>query len=43
LLDTRIEAKKRKDFETADKIRDQLTQHGVTVKDTKDGYEWEIK
>jgi len=43
LLDNRIEAKKRKDFETADKIRNQLTELGVIVKDTKDGYEWELK
>jgi cysteinyl-tRNA synthetase len=43
LLDSRIEAKKRKDFAAADKIRDQLTELGVIVKDTKDGYEWEIK
>ena len=43
LLDNRIEAKKNKDFATADKIRNQLTELGVIIKDTKDGYEWEIK
>ncbi len=43
LLDNRIEAKKKKDFETADKIRSQLTDLGVEIKDTKDGYEWSIK
>ncbi len=42
LLNLRMEAKKNKDFATADKIRDQLKQMGITVKDTKDGFEWEI-
>lgn len=43
ILQVRLEAKKNKDFETADKIRDRLKDLGVIVKDTKDGYEWEIK
>ncbi|MFO8235744.1 MAG: cysteine--tRNA ligase [Bacteroidales bacterium] len=43
LLNLRLEAKKRKDFETADKIRNALTKKGIVVKDTKDGFEWEIK
>jgi cysteinyl-tRNA synthetase len=43
ILQIRLEAKKNKDFETADKIRDRLKDLGVIVKDTKDGYEWEIK
>jgi cysteinyl-tRNA synthetase len=43
LLNLRLEAKKNKDFETADKIRDELTNRGVIVKDTKDGFEWEMK
>src|SRR6056297_1459021 len=43
ILQIRLEAKKNKDFETADKIRDRLKDIGVIVKDTKDGYEWEIK
>ncbi|MDM8161186.1 cysteine--tRNA ligase [Labilibaculum sp. K2S] len=42
LLSTRDEAKKNKDWSTADKIRDELTNLGIVVKDTKDGYEWEI-
>ena len=42
LLTTRNEAKKNKDWATADKIRDELTNLGITVKDTKDGSEWEI-
>lgn len=42
LLTTRNEAKKNKDWATADKIRDELTNLGITVKDTKDGSDWEI-
>ncbi|WP_372752294.1 cysteine--tRNA ligase [Labilibaculum sp.] len=42
LLSTRDEAKKNKDWATADKIRDELTHLGIVVKDTKDGHEWEI-
>ncbi|MEA2107229.1 MAG: cysteine--tRNA ligase [Bacteroidota bacterium] len=41
ILTLRLEAKKNKDFATADKIRDELTQKGITIKDTKDGFEWE--
>jgi len=43
ILQVRLEAKKNKDFETADKIRDRLKELGVIVKDTKDGYDWEIE
>jgi cysteinyl-tRNA synthetase len=43
LLNLRLEAKKQKDFKTADRIRDDLQKFGVVVKDTKDGYEWEIQ
>jgi cysteinyl-tRNA synthetase len=42
ILNIRLEAKKNKDFATSDKIRDALTNKGVTIKDTKDGFEWEI-
>lgn len=42
LLTTRNEAKKNKDWATADRIRDELTNLGIAVKDTKDGFEWEI-
>lgn len=41
LLDLRQDAKNRKDYETADKIRYSLTNLGVLIKDTRDGYEWE--
>jgi cysteinyl-tRNA synthetase len=43
LLNLRIEAKNNKDWATADSIRNQLTQMGVVIKDTKDGFEWELK
>ena len=43
LLNLRIEAKANKNWATADKIRDQLTELGFEIKDTKDGFEWELK
>ena len=43
LIDLRQQAKVNKDFDTADKIRDQLTAIGVTLKDTKEGVEWVIE
>jgi len=43
LLSLRQQAKVNKDYDTADKIRDQLTAIGVTLKDTKDGIEWVIE
>lgn len=43
VLNLRLEAKKNKDFATSDKIRDELTKKGVVIKDTKDGFEWEIE
>lgn len=43
ILKIRMEAKNNKDFETADKIRDRLTELGIEVKDTKEGFNWEIK
>jgi cysteinyl-tRNA synthetase len=43
LLNLRLQAKKNKDWDTADKIRDELTALGVEVKDTKDGFEWNLK
>jgi len=42
LLNMRLEAKANKDFATSDKIRNELTQMGVTVRDRKDGFDWEI-
>lgn len=42
LLQLRQEAKDKKDFAAADHIRSELAVLGVKVKDTKDGYEWEV-
>jgi len=43
LLNLRIEAKKNKDWATSDKIRNSLTELGFEIKDTKEGFEWELK
>ena len=37
LIDIRKEAKSKKDFVTSDKIRNQLAQLGILIKDEKDG------
>ena len=41
LISARTEAKKIKDFETSDKIRDQLTTMGISIMDSPDGTQWE--
>ena len=43
LLEFRNEAKQKKDFSTSDKIREQLNQLGIQIKDTKDGTRWELE
>jgi cysteinyl-tRNA synthetase len=43
LLDIRQEAKREKNFGMSDHIRDELGRLGITVKDRKDGAEWEIQ
>lgn len=43
VMSIRTDAKKNKDWATSDRIRDDLKRAGVLVKDTKDGYEWEIE
>jgi cysteinyl-tRNA synthetase len=43
LLNIRLEAKANKDWATADKIRNELQKLGFVIKDTKDGFEWEMK
>ena len=40
LINQRIEAKKNKDFELADKLRDELRKKGIEIKDTRNGVEW---
>ena len=42
LLNLRLEAKRNKDWGTSDKIRNELTALGFTIKDTKDGFEWSL-
>ncbi len=43
LLNVRQQAKKAKDFDTADRIRDGLKNLGIEVRDGKDGADWEVK
>lgn len=42
-LTKRAEAKKIKDFKTADAIRDELEKKGILVKDTREGTVWDLK
>ncbi len=42
ILQLRSDAKSKQDFDTADRIRNGLTTLGITVKDRKDGADWEI-
>jgi cysteinyl-tRNA synthetase len=43
LIDERNAAKKARDFARADAIRNQLTEAGIIVEDTKDGIRWKRK
>ncbi|MCK4880081.1 MAG: cysteine--tRNA ligase [Bacteroidales bacterium] len=42
ILQLRSDAKLSRNFKTADRIRNELTKLGITVKDRKDGADWEI-
>jgi cysteinyl-tRNA synthetase len=42
LIAARIDARKQKNFNEADRIRDELSAIGVVLKDSKDGTTWEI-
>ena len=42
LLEIRLHAKQNKDWATSDKIRNELTALGFSIKDTKDGFEWSL-
>ena len=42
LLQQRLEAKANKDWAKSDKIRNELTALGFEIKDTKDGYTWNL-
>ena len=43
LISERLDAKKEKDFEKADKIRQKLVDMGVEIKDTESGTDWSLK
>ena len=43
LVNKRLEAKKNKDFETADNIRNELNDKGIILNDTKEGTTWDLK
>src|SRR5262252_2068903 len=43
LIDDRQEARHRRDFKRADEIREELTQRGIILEDTKDGVRWKRK
>ena len=43
IMKLRGSAKRNKNFETADLIRDELTKINIEIKDTKEGSDWEIK
>ncbi len=43
LIDERQEARHRRDFARADEIRNQLTERGIVLEDTKDGVRWKRK
>ncbi len=42
-ISKRADAKKRKDFETADAIRNELEEKGILLKDTREGTVWDLK
>jgi cysteinyl-tRNA synthetase len=41
IISLRQDAREKKDFSTSDKIRNELNKIGITLKDKKDGVEWE--
>jgi len=43
LIDERQEARRRRDFERADEIRDELSNRDIVLEDTKDGVRWKRK
>ena len=43
LIKKREDARKSRDFSTADKIRDQLSKKGIVLEDTADGVVWKRK
>ncbi len=43
MIQARTEAKKNRDFETADRIRSELLERGIILEDTPDGTKWKRK
>jgi cysteinyl-tRNA synthetase len=41
ILNMRLDAKNRKDWPASDRIREELNKLGITIKDRKDGADWE--
>ena len=42
LLNMRLEAKRNKQWDVSDHIRNELTALGFTIKDSKDSFEWSL-
>ena len=40
LIDEREKARKEKDFQKADRLREELNRKGIILEDTKDGVRW---
>lgn len=43
LINIRNEARRNKDFATSDRIRDELAEAGIILKDSKEGTEWKVE
>ena len=43
IINKRSDARKRKDFATSDRIRDELLSRGITLQDSPDGVTWSVK
>ena len=43
LIELRAEARKKKDFATADRIRNGLTEMGIMLEDRPGGTEWSVQ
>ena len=42
IIDVRNKAKKDRNFEQSDAIRDALSKYGITLKDSREGTDWEL-
>jgi cysteinyl-tRNA synthetase len=42
LVETRAQARERKDWAQADALRDRLTEAGIVLEDTADGVRWRL-